>query len=535
MPQLERPATNISVSFPAELLLLAWVLLSILSTGMAVVHRFLRMRGLDLIGYGAGAGILAHGPFGLWIALVDRYHRQITGLLCCVAIASLAYLWKRKVIVDLAKDLTRPIKIFLGIWIAFIVFCIAITHLEIKWPLELPDGQYVFKTHTLNVKIQVLTSLPADNSIAYVVQEYFLRRIPFREEHPVIPNTEVTMRTVLMSLSGLPFRAVIDPPARYKEPLPKTLYGGPNVGLLYSDSGFRQFLTMSVAFNSLLLLGIGLFCVNLGIIRVLPIAAILFATNPYFISQTIFSWPKSLAGFFVLLAWDAFRRGRGSKIIGACSTLAYHCHPFAVSFLAGMGACCCLVRDPKNRWRMASGFLITAGLLLLPWIIWTRGILQIPSVMFSSNFNPSGVHAIFPNPIWVRLLNVFITFIPTFALVYPFKAQAVVIGFTSSLPGAAGLIFFVPGLIRLLRSIDRTLLYAGIGMPAALIILVFGSPNQPILHGLQPIAAALLFMGVAHGRDHFKPAIYWTLIALQLILNLILVVSAGSFVGAHFG
>lgn len=522
------------MSFPAELLLLAWVLLSIFATGLAVTHRFLQMRGLDLIAYGAGAGILIDGLFGLWIALVDRYHRQITGLLCCLVIVSLVYLLKQKVLVDLARELARPIKIFLVIWMAFVISCIAITHLEIYWPATLPDGQFIFKTHTVNVKVQVLTWKPADNSIAYMAQEFFLRRVLFQKEHPLIPNVEVTQRTVLMSLAGLPFRAVIDPPPRYKKPLPKTLFGGPNVELLYSESGFRQFLTISIALNSLLLLGVGLFCANLGLTAILPLAAILFATNPYFIGQTIFSWPKALAGFFVALAWDGFRRRRDAKLVGACSALAYHCHPYAIAFLAGMGLCYLRGRDRKFSWRDAFSFALAAGLLILPWIVWTRGVLQIPSNMFSYNFSPGSVHAVFPNQIWVRLLNLFGVLVPTFPLVYPFDATRVIPGLSSSLPGAAGFILFFPGLVRLLRLDNRLLLYGGICLPAALVIFVFGSPNQPIFHGLQIVAAAIAFLGAAQMRERLRPLVFWTLVALQLLLNLWLLLANGHLVGAHF-
>jgi hypothetical protein len=524
------------VSFPAELLLLAWVLLSILSTGLAIVHRFLKMRGFDLIVYGIGAGVILHGLFGLWIALVERYHRQICGLLGCVAIAGIVYLWKQKVIVDLVRDLSRPIKIFLGIWIAFVISCIAITHLDVNWPPALPGMQFVFKSHTENVKIQVLTDGPTDNSIPYLVQEFLLRRIPFEKERPLLfPGTEVAQRTILMSLAGLPFRAVIDPPPRYREPLPKAAYDGhqlPNVETLYTDSGFRQFLTIAIALNSLLLLGIGLFCANLGMTAWLPIAALLFATSPYFVAQMIYTWPKALAAFFVVLAWDAFRRSRDAPLVAVCSALAYHCHPYALTYLGGMGLCCLLGRDRTINWRNAAWFPVVAGLFLLPWIIWTHHF-QIPS-MFGFHFYGDGVHTIFPNRIWVRVFNLFGVLTPTFPLVYPFDALRVARTFLVNLPGAAGLILFIPGLIRLFRLDNRVLFYAGICLPAAFVIFVFGRPDIATQHGIQPIAAAVLFLGVAQMRERLKPGVFWALIAVQLLLNLSLIVAIGSSVGAHF-
>src|SRR4029077_4608216 len=162
---------------------------------------------------------------------------------------------------------------------------------------------------------------------------------------------------------------------------PKAKFDGrelPDVGALYTDSGFRQFLTISIALNSLLILGIGLFCANLGATTALPIAALLFATSPYFITQMIYSWPKALAAFFIVLAWDAFRRSRDSRLIAACSALAYHCHPYALACLGGMSVCCLIGRDRKIKWRDAAWFAAVSGLFLPPWIVWTRQF-QIPS------------------------------------------------------------------------------------------------------------------------------------------------------------
>jgi hypothetical protein len=524
------------VSFLAELLLVAWVLLSIFVIGIAITHRFLRMRGLDLIAYGAAAGVLLHGLFGLWIAMVARYHGHITTLLGVLAIVSLIYLLRQKVIVDLVRELMWPIKILLGTWILFVIFCIGITHVEVRWPATLPNGQFIFKTHTTNVKIQFLADAPTDNSIPYIVQEFFLRHISFQKERPILfPHSEVAERTVLMSLVGVPFRTVIDPQPRYQEPLPRINYEGqdiPNVETLYSEKGFRQFLIISIALNSLLLLGIGLFCANLGITTMLPVAAVLFASTPYFIEHTIYSWPKALAAFFVILAWDSFRRVRDVKLVASCSALAYHCHPYALAFLGGMGLCCLRGHNKKIKWRDAVSFGVIAAAFLLPWFIWSRPF-HVPS-MFTWHFYSDGVHAVFPNRIWVRVLNLFGVLVPTFPLVYPFDAIKVARTFTMNLPAAAGLIFFLPGLVRLFRLSDKILLYGGMIFPATIIIFVFGRPEVPTAHGLQPLAAALLFLGIAQMRERLKASAFWTLIAIQLILNLSLIVAIGYSVGAHF-
>ena len=71
-----------------DYLVLLWVLVSVLATGIAGCLRFTRLQGMELIGYGAGAGVLVHGLFGLLIAF-DRHLRHYFGVLaiCCAALA----------------------------------------------------------------------------------------------------------------------------------------------------------------------------------------------------------------------------------------------------------------------------------------------------------------------------------------------------------------------------------------------------------------------------------------------------------------
>jgi len=192
-----------------DYLLLLWVALSILATGIALCRRFTRLQGIELVGYGAGAGVVVHGLFGLLIAL-DRHLRHYVGILAigCAACA-VAYLIRCRIWRELAETLSRPLRVVLALWLLFLIFCVALPRIDIAWPAALPDGPYIFKTHTLNVKIQYLVALPVDNAIPHIVTEFFLRKISFKEEHPILPNNEVSNRTILMSLVALPFRAVL--------------------------------------------------------------------------------------------------------------------------------------------------------------------------------------------------------------------------------------------------------------------------------------------------------------------------------------
>ena len=269
------------MSFGAGLLLLIWVIASILANGMALLHRFTKLRGLDLIGYGAAAGVALLGIIGCAIAAAPAGRWVFVGLLIALTLASAVYILSRGVARELLLALSSATKISLALWLLFQVLCLGLIHAQVRFPESLPDGPYIFKTHTTNVKIQYLTGLPADNYIPFAVTEFFLRGVSFKKERPILPAGEVSNRTILMSLFALPFRAALGPPRDFPQ-LGTYNYIGrdwPDISKLDTGDAFDQFAVIGLALNSLLLLGLFVFCSSLGANSVLPLAALLYVTN----------------------------------------------------------------------------------------------------------------------------------------------------------------------------------------------------------------------------------------------------------------
>src|SRR3954464_12754355 len=185
------------MTFPAACLLLAWVVASILVNGIAPIHYFTQRRGPELLGYGAAAGVLLHGLVGLAIVAFPGARSIFTGLLIGFSSLSAAYFVLSGLPGEFSAALSRLIKLALGLWLLFLVLILGLLHLDVRFPEPLPDGLYVFKSHTTNVKVQYLTSLPADNYISYAVSEFFLRGISFQKERPIMPANEVSNRTIL--------------------------------------------------------------------------------------------------------------------------------------------------------------------------------------------------------------------------------------------------------------------------------------------------------------------------------------------------
>ena len=530
-------------SFLSESLILAWVVISVFAIGLAICHRFFPLRGIELLGYGAAIGVVAHGVVGLWVAMFWHARHFLVFILPIGAVVAIVYLLRRRVFSELASTLNRATRFALLLWLLFIFACIAVVNVDVTWPANLPDGLYVFKKHRQNVKVQYLCTLTADNYIPYVAEEFFLRNISFKKQRPILPAQEVSNRTVLMSLVAVPFRAVFD----WKNPGSKKLgvfnYAGkdwPNVERLNDNNSFEQFLPIGIFLNALLLLGLLVLFSNLEPASSLVAPVLLFATNPYCVIQTIFTWPKAFFGFFLLLAWNSIRRGHRPAVVGICAALAYHAHPASVAAIVSLG-CWYAWQALRKRtsWRSVIEYGGVIFLALLPWIFWTQFVLRIPANLFEQNFAREGMDAAMSSAVnffSIRALNTFNALSPMIFTVYPFRLDAFVNYTTICLPTAVGLLlipFAILECVRLARR-ETVLIWFGLTIPAAVILLIFSYPALPVFHGWQVLVGALIFLGAMRMRRVFSKRTFIVLFALQLACNLAFVCMRASLVGAHF-
>jgi hypothetical protein len=528
-------------SLAADFLLFAWLIVSIFLPGIAICHRWTRLRGLEVIGYGAALGVILQAVFGLLLAFTRAARVPVILLSGIATLGALFYLWRSGGLRRYLTDISRSARMALGIWILFVAACVALTHLEVRLPPTLPDGYYIFKEHTVNVKVQYLLAQPADNYLTYIVSEYFLRRISFRTERPILPSNEVSNRTILMSLVALPYRAALAMPPRARKPLGTSSYVGqrwPDVSKLYREDYYRQMLVIGIFLNSLLLLG--LIVVFSGASRepFLPVAAILCLTNPYLLSQTIFIWPKALAGFFLLLAWRAVRRGYHPAFVGGCAALAFHSHPLALPFAGGLGLFYALeVWRGRCEMRSLLSFAFTFLLLVIPWFAWTRLYLQIPSDIIWQNVAGAGTDAALSSPlnfVWVRLRNFTSILTPVMFFVYPFKGAAVVEAAQNCLPGAAGIFLIVPALMEAVKVSQRSaFVRCTIALPLFAIIALFSLPATVLMHGFQVVVGALIFCGVIRLARNFSPPAFWSIVILQFGANIALLGMRAYVTGLH--
>jgi hypothetical protein len=519
---------------------------SIVLVGVAGLKLFRApFAGFELLAFGTGFGVLIHGLAGLVVALAPAKQATAWGLFLVIWSVAALGLRRRRTVAgshgsfpDWREVGVRPTLAILSL---FIVVCVSLTHLQIRFPRVLPDGIYVFKEHTLPVKLQVLSGiLPVDNYIPFVVEEFLLRGISFEREHPIIPGQEVSNRPILMALTTSLFRAAIDPPPRRKTPLDRFTYVGtewPDVRLFMDGPGFRQFLAVGIVLNALVLLGAALVIAGHGPRFLLVPGLLLLATSPFYLSQTVFTWPKSLAAFFLLLALHALARGKNPIWVAIAGALAYYSHPYALVFLFGFGchyAAVALWKRRRFEVEQLFRYAAMVALALAPWFIWTRLILHLSSDLFMQNFIGHGVHAL-PTHLWVRIVNLYQALAPGMLSVSPFQAETVFRAALVCLPGILGLLALPAyvGVALCLRS-HRVFVLYGVLLPALLLSLPFSERGAPLtLLAFHSIGICLLLLGLIviarAGR-----AVALTLTAAQILLQLGLVFSYGRALDATF-
>ncbi len=456
------------------------------------------LAGLELLAFGVGFGVAIHGLIGLAVAFSPAKQATAWSLFALAWSAAAVVLWRQRSSLGWRDaDGVRPA---LAILALFIAGCVAVTHLPVRFPKPLPDGFFIFKEHTLAAKVQVLASnLPADNHLPFVVEEFLLRDISFSREPYLTPGQVVSNRPILMALATVPFHAAIDPPPRQVGPLPRFHYWDkdwPDVGVFLAGPEFRRFLAPAIVLNALALLGAALVLAAHGPRWLLVPGLLVLATSPFYLSQTIFTWPKSMAAFYVLLALHALARNRHPAWVGAVAALAYWSHPLSAAFLIGFGLHYLFGAVRRQELRALLIYGGTAAALLAPWFVWTRFGLRVPSDMLAQNLVGHGVDSPFAH-VWIRIVNLHEALAARMLGVHPFDAEKVFHRAIGCLPGILGLLALpaYAGCAVCWKS-HRVWVLHGVLLPVALLSLVFARYAQLTLLCFHSVVICLWLLGL---------------------------------------
>ena len=314
-----------------------------------------------------------------------------------------------------------------------------------------------------------------------------------------MPGQVVSNRPILMALATVPFHAAIDPPPLQVGPLPRYRYWDrdwPDVGNFLAGPEFRRFLAPAIVLNALALLGAALVLAAHGPRFLLVPGLLVLATSPFYLSQTIFTWPKSMAAFYVLLALHALARGWHHAWVGALAALAYWSHPLSAAFLIGFGLHYLLGAVRRQEFRALLIYGFTAAALLAPWFIWTRLVLRVPSDMLAQNWVGHGVDSL-PVHVWIRIVNLHEALAARMLGVHPFDAWTVFHRAIGCLPGILGLLA-LPAYVgcAFCWKSHRVWVLHGVLLPVALLSLVFARYAQLTLLCFHSVAICLWLLGL---------------------------------------
>lgn len=433
------------------------------------------------------------------------------------------------------QDLYGGFNCFLvGSVVVYIFVILLLLLSSFKIPGDLPDGPFVDKTHNTSVKIQVITgSLPADNVIPYVVQEYLARGILLKRNSPILPGQQITNRPILVSLISLPIRLMLFDVVPRSD-LPEFEYAGikwPDYRVLTSDDNlFRSFLGVSIFLNILIVFSVGLFIKKSKLsIKLSILTILLIFSSPYFLFQTIFTWPKMFAGFFILTGIYSYFYYKNYYIFGFLIGLAYLSHPYSLAYLLS-GSLIIIYCGRHFDWRVIFKYnfkyLFAFFGIVLPWILWAK-YLNLPSDLVNQNSSFNRIDY-FQN-VWSRISNLSTTFYPWHLIDNNFLINNFIIRSNLNIVGSVGFFVFFSLFISIIyRNNNRiisasnedkfTLIY--LSLSSFFLICVFSNPALPILHGLQPLIVFVMYYAVIHSKSKLN----LTLISSQILLNILFLV-----------
>lgn len=494
------------------------------------------LKGVELLSFSIGFGVLALAVIGVGVVSISIYYELNAWILLSIALIASAIRWHRSDIFarlfgSRAGALAFESRVAALGWLLMAAIPMLITFLPVKMPADLPDGAYVIKSHNLHVKVQAMMGeFPPDNYIPFVATQYLLRDISFSEERPILPGQELANRPILMSLAALPLQAALDAPGKVSGPLPTFRYVGkqwPDVGSFGDDRSYRRFLAVAFVLNATLFAAAALFFQHFGLRRCYWNAGLLvIGSSPYFIGQTLFSWPKSLAAFFLLLSAYTLLARQRTWVAGLLAALAYWAHPYAIVFI-GTFALYLLIRernDPDAR-RGFLPFAVVAGSGVAIWWVWAHWYLQMPSDLVEQNLVS---HESLTSQVGMRFSNLVNTIAPISFQTWP-SAQDLVQISLLGITGGVGILLLPQAACASLQCLRRrskefVLLLV---FPSALLIGVFSVLAVPGVHGFQAVSVVLLMLSLRWMQERNATTLMLACVAGQVAINIALLIYRG--------
>jgi hypothetical protein len=452
---------------------------------------------------------------GLLLIWIPFSHKKTIAIILLLAPLIYGYLKLYGSFKFSKKLLKKRESVYIGVATLFSVILLILANTTIQLG-DTPDGPYVNKENINSVRIQKMTgNLPADNVLPFIAQEYLAYGLSFTGNSPIMPGQPVTNRPFLLSLVSLPFRLSLLPLDKQFASLPKYSYAGqdwPDFRVLASNQlGYSSFLGIGVFLNAIMLLPMGLFALKLwGEKKYDYLLTALFITSPFYIFQTIFIWPKIFAAFFILYAIYLFLFCGSRLFAGILLGLAYLSHPYASGYLliALLMIGILGFQDKTRLIKNLGNVLIGFSTMVLPWIVWAKFLIDIPSNMVSQNLFVDGIST--TQFFWVRVVSLAKGILPIQFVPENFDVINFYVISSLNITGSVGTLLFCTVIVififdRILQEkapqdlysknklkVNIALVY--IMLSSALLAMSFSFIGWPLIHGGQALPAFVMLI-----------------------------------------
>jgi hypothetical protein len=351
-----------------------------------------------------------------------------------------------------------------------------------------------------------------------------------------MPNQEVSNRPLYQAVIYLPFRVIFSSNEPAPSPYPTYEYVGarwPDTSQLISDNSFAKFLGVAIPLNASILLTLGALLSFFSIPYPRLCLVVFGALSPYLLHHAIYTWPKNLAAFYLVLAVLLLLARGPPAVAGLFIGLAYLSHPYAIAVMMALAAASALEIARRHLFPSIGSVigisLSTRQLLVMwaviaavvtPWHVWKLLVLQIPSDMLSQNFGSThGIWAF----VYPRVVNITTAVLPLFLLPDSWASLELRGGMLVNLVSAVGIVplIFLPwALIRTARELPLLAIWL-CTVSGMILVGVFGELGaRPLLHGWQTVWPGLLALTLLAVSRRFGPKVVLLACWLQAPVNL---------------
>jgi hypothetical protein len=224
-------------------------------------------------------------------------------------------------------------------------------------PSPLPNRNY----NVLSTKVLNVAQTPAnDNYIPYRQAQFFINRSdPAKDSFIGEWGVTFFQRTPLLGAVTANYFSLLGE----KVPVDYTW----SVNGADPDKTYAQFQVIAAVLNALFIVPAFFLLVKLFNRKTAVITCLFLIPSQFFLYNAVFSWPKSLVAFFIILSWLLIleNRLRYTLLAGIASGIAYLAHDLAVLYI---GASVLLLLWNK-RFRETILFGITSVAFAVPWVL----------------------------------------------------------------------------------------------------------------------------------------------------------------------